>query len=107
DLDHRLRRVDDAEVHHGVDLDRNIVARDHVLRGHVHDDGAQVDAHHLLDAGDDQDQTGPLDLPEAAEHEHDGALVFAQDTKGADEQQKNDQNDAAETYAENHRSLLE
>ena len=49
DLDDRLLRIDDAEVHHRVDLDRHVVARDDVLRRHVEHHGAQVDAHHLLD----------------------------------------------------------
>ena len=35
DLDDRSLRVDDAEVEDGVDFDRDIVARDHVLRRHV------------------------------------------------------------------------
>ena len=51
DLDHRALRVDDAKVQHRVDLERHVVARDHVLARHVHDHDAQVDAHHLLDAG--------------------------------------------------------
>ena len=56
DLDDRVLRVDDAEVDHRVHLHRDVVARDHVLRRHVEHDGAQVDAHHLLDARDDDDR---------------------------------------------------
>ena len=74
-----------AEVHHRVDLDRDVVARDHVLRRHVEHHGAQVDPHHLLDARNQQeDQPRPLDLPEAAELEHHAALVLAQDAERID-----------------------
>ena len=66
------------KIDHRVDLDRDVVARDHVLRRHVHRHHAQVHAHHLLDAGNEDHQARALDLPEAAELEHDAALVFAQ-----------------------------
>src|SRR5579884_3653253 len=41
DLDDRLVGVDDAEIDHRIDLDRDVVARDHVLARHVVHDGAQ------------------------------------------------------------------
>ena len=85
-LQDRLGRIDDAEIQHRVDLDRDVVARDHVLARHVEHHGAQVDPHHLLDAGNDEDQPRPLHLPEAAEHEHHAALVFAQDAQAGDRQ---------------------
>ena len=47
---------------------------------------AQVDPHHLLHAGNDDDQARPLDLPEAAEQEDDAALVLAQDPDRSDDQ---------------------
>ena len=79
DLDDRLLRIDDAVVDDGVDLHRDVVPRDHVLRRHVEHARAQVDAHHLLDERHDDDEARPLHLPEAAEQEHHAALVFAQD----------------------------
>jgi len=47
-----------AEVEHGADLDRNIVAGNHVLRRHFVDHHAQIDAHHLLDERHQDEQTG-------------------------------------------------
>ena len=58
DLDDRALGIDDAEIEDGVHLDRDVVARNHVLRRHVIDDHAQVDAHHLLDERHDQER-GP------------------------------------------------
>src|SRR3546814_5918607 len=69
-----LLRIDDAEVHHRIDLDRHVVARDHVLLRHVHDNRAQVDPHHLLHHGNQDDQARALHLPVAAELEHHAAL---------------------------------
>ena len=42
---------------------------------------AQTDLDHLLDAGDQDHQARPLDLPEAAKLEHHAALVLAQDAQ--------------------------
>jgi len=79
DLDHRLLRIDHPIVDDGVDLDRDVVLGDHILRRHVEHAGAQVHAHHLLDEGYDDDEAGPLHLPEPAQQEHHAALVLAQD----------------------------
>ena len=49
DLDHRLDRVDHAEVGDRVDLGRHVVARDHVLGRDLEGDRAQVDADHAVD----------------------------------------------------------
>src|SRR5579884_1820666 len=68
-----------TEIDHRIDLDRDVVARDHVLARHVVHDGAQVDAHHLLDDRDHQDEARPAHAGKAAEREHHGTLVFAQD----------------------------
>ena len=35
-LDHRLGRLDDAEIDHGIHLHGDVVARDDVLRGYFH-----------------------------------------------------------------------
>src|SRR6185312_7477044 len=79
DLDHGLDRVDDAEVRDGVDLRGDVVARDQVLRRDVERDRAQVDADHAVDAGDEEDDPRALLPEQAAEAEHDGAFVLAQD----------------------------
>ncbi|MNC40922.1 hypothetical protein D3C75_896640 [compost metagenome] len=81
DLDDRLLRIEHPVVDHRVDLHRDVVTGDHVLGRHIQHDGAQIDAHHLLDAGDEDDQSRSLDLPEAAELEHHPALVLAQDAE--------------------------
>ena len=60
DLDDRSLRVDDAEVKDGIDLDRDIVARDHVLRRHVLHHDPQIDLHHLLHERNEDDETGPF-----------------------------------------------
>ncbi|MNQ51334.1 hypothetical protein D3C85_653110 [compost metagenome] len=82
DLDDRLLRVEHAEVQHRVDLHRDVVTGDHVLRRHIQHHGAQIDPHHLLHHRNQQDQPRALDLPEAPELEHHRAFVFAQDAKG-------------------------
>src|SRR5688572_25739524 len=95
-LDDGVARVDDAEVHHRVHLHRDVVARDDVLRRHVEYHRAQVDAHELLDAGNDEDQARTEHALEAAEEEHHRALVLAQDLDG-----QREQDDAEHDEAEN------
>jgi hypothetical protein len=96
-LDHGLLRIDHAEIHDRIDLHRYVVTCDHVLRGHVEHDGAQVDPHDLLDDRDDQHEPRPLHLPEAAEHEHHAALVLAEDAdRRRDEYHDENDQDAAE-----------
>src|SRR3546814_5744386 len=91
DVDDGLLRIDDAEVHYRIDLDRHVVARDHVLLRHVHDNRAQVDPHHLLHHGNQDDQARALHLPVAAELEHHSALVFAQHLDCTDQQYEQQQ----------------
>src|SRR3569623_602900 len=89
-LQDRLGRVDDTEIHNRIDLDRDVVARDHVLAWHVEYDGAQVDPYHLLDAGQDDHQSRPLHPPETPNHEHHAALILAQDAQAGDYQHDDD-----------------
>src|SRR4030095_11348042 len=80
-----------------------VVFRDHVLRRHVHDDDAQVDPHHLLDAGHDDDESRSLDLPEAAEEEDHATLVFLEHLDGAEhEEHDEEENDESELHREHH-----
>src|SRR6185437_10660015 len=75
---------------HRVDLHRHVVARDHVLRRHLHHDRAQVDPDHLLHHRDQDDDARPLHRLKAAEQEHHAAVVLAQDL---DRGQQDDQYD--------------
>src|SRR5438034_4276145 len=102
DLDHRLGRIDDAKVNDRIDFYRDVVARDHVLWRYIHHDRTQIDAHPLLDPWNDEDQPGALDFPEAAEHEHHAALVFAQNLEGREDQQDDNDDETAESHPENH-----
>ncbi|MDT4840305.1 hypothetical protein FQZ97_741240 [compost metagenome] len=81
-LDDGALRVQYTEIDHRVDLHRDVVAGDHVLRRYVQHHGAQVHPHHLLDGRDDQHQPRSLDPPEAPELEHHPSLVLAQDADG-------------------------
>ena len=103
DLDHRLSRIDDAKVNDRIDFYGDVVTRDHILRRHIHHDRAQVDAHPLLDYWNDEDQARTFDLPEPAEHEHDAALVLAQNLeRRREDYEDDDQDDAAESHSEYH-----
>ncbi len=91
DLDDRAARIHDAEVDDRVHLHRHVVARDDVLRRHVHDDRAQADAHHPVDRREDQDDAGPLRLrQQLAEAEDDAALVLVQDLDRAEQVEHDD-----------------
>jgi hypothetical protein len=79
DLDDRAGCVDHAEVADRVHPGGHVVARDQVLRRDVQRDGAEIDSHHPVDGGDQQDQPGALHAEQATEPEDDGALVLAQD----------------------------
>ena len=91
DLDDRALGIDDAEIEHRIDLHRDVVARDHVLRRHVLHDHAQIDPHHLLHEGDEDDQARPLDPGEAPEREDDAALVFPQDANRRGQEHDHDE----------------
>src|SRR6185437_12564743 len=89
--------IDDVEVEHGVDFHRDIVARDHVLGRYLDDLDAQIDAHHFLHEGNQQHQSGALDLLKAPQSEDYGSLILAQDlyrrhdqSEGHDEQDNRD-----------------
>src|SRR5262245_17201161 len=79
DLNHRALGIDDAEIDHGVDFDRHVVARNHVLGRHLVDDHAKIDPHHLLHQRHEQEEPRSLGAGVTPEGEHDAALVFAQD----------------------------
>src|SRR5206468_11928032 len=89
-LKDRLFWIDDAIVDHRIDPHRDVVARDHVLRWDVEHAGAQVDADHLLDDRNEDYEAGALHLPEPAQHEDHGALIFPQDAERIEQDDDND-----------------
>src|SRR5215475_10046253 len=91
DLNHRALGIDDAEVDHGINFDRHVVARNHVLGRHLVDDHAEIDPHHLLHQRHEQEESRSLGAGVAPEREHDAALVFAQDADRR-EQDNDDEN---------------
>ena len=95
DLDDGLLRIEHAEIQHRVNLNRNVVAGNHILRRHIENHGAQVDPNHLLHHRNQQDQPWAFDLPETPELEYHPALVFTQDAKrrsGQDDHQQQQRN---------------
>ena len=72
DLDDRALGVDNAKIDDGADLDRDVIAGNHVLRRNFIDEDAQVDAHHLLHQRHQQKEKGAFRSGIAAEREDDG-----------------------------------
>src|SRR3989442_6290321 len=102
DRDHRSLRIDHSEVDDGADLQRHVVARDHVLRRQVERDGLEAPLHHLVDEGHQQDEPRPVAVPArvqdrlgaAAQAKDDRSLVLAQDAReGADEEERHEDGD--------------
>jgi len=79
DLDHRIVGIDHPEVDNGVHADRHVVARDHLLRGNVHRDHAQVYFDHAIHDWDDEEQAGPLSADQPAEAEDHAPFVLLDD----------------------------
>jgi len=84
------RRIDHAKVEHGADLDRDIVARDDVLRRDVERHRAQVDAHRALQNRDDEDYSRAAKRIEASEPEHHCALIFVEHLEAAQQHDRGD-----------------
>ncbi len=55
-MDNGFLWIDHPKIHYGVNFYKNIVVRNNVLAGHIHDHGTQVDSDHLLNTGDYDDQ---------------------------------------------------
>ena len=91
-LDYRFFRIDHAEIDDGVDLDRYVVTRNHILGRDIHYDYSQIDLCHRLQYRDDQDQSGALYLVKAAELEDHSAFVFLEDLDRAEQHAKNKHN---------------
>src|SRR5262245_3336340 len=91
DLDDGALGIENAKVEHGVDLDRDVVARNHVLRRHDLDHHPEINLHELLHDGNEDDEARPLHPGEASECEDDTALVFPQDPNGLGEKYDDEQ----------------
>src|ERR1039457_6369729 len=98
-LHHRQARFHHAEINHRIHLDGHVIARDHVLRGHLQGIDAQRHPHHPVDGREHQDDARTLGLrQQAAETENDAAFVFPQNLDGTDQVQYDDHhNDGGET----------
>ena len=56
----RLLRADHAEINNGIHLQRNVIAGNDVLRGHIPGHHAQGNPHQLIDRPEDEDQSRPF-----------------------------------------------
>src|SRR4029077_4214450 len=82
DLDDGTLGIDDAKVENGIDLDRDVVARNHVLGRHDLHHYPEIDLHELLHDWNEDDEARSLYSSESAEREDDAALVLPQDANG-------------------------
>src|SRR5207248_7417368 len=103
-VDERAIGIDHAEVNDGVDLDRDVVARDHVLRGNVERDDAQIHAHGALDDRNDEHEARPARRHQPAEAKHDDPLVLVDDVHRHPQEHQREHDDPAEE-AEHHQDL--
>src|SRR5690606_12017277 len=91
---------------HGIHPNRNVVAGNDILRRHVEHARPQIDAHELLDAGNNDDEPRAFDAPKPAERENHTALIFAQDFDGrCQDQQDNYYRNETSRYRVWHGSL--
>jgi hypothetical protein len=96
DGDDRLFRIGNVIIGDRRDIDRDVVLGNDLLRRDLHGDGAQRDAHHLLDRNKDQRQPGPAHPRKLAQQEHHAALVLLQHAKrnqGIERQQNDNKKD--------------
>src|SRR3989441_3871000 len=88
---------DDHEIDDGVDLDRDVVVGDDLLRWHLEGYRPQVDLDQPVDPErDDQAETGSLQLHEPPQPEQDAPLVFIDDPDCRAQADEDDENDDAE-----------
>src|SRR5712692_5193755 len=103
-LGHRARRIDHPKVQHRADLDRNVVARDYVLRRDLQRHRAQVDSHLGFENWDYEDYTRPAIGHQPSEPENHRPLIFLQDLESAQEKKHADCDQHADSYW--HKMLL-
>jgi len=83
DVDDALERLHDPEVEDGVDLHRDVVPRDDVLRGDVMGDQPEADPDHAVNGGEHQDNSRALGLGKhSAQPEDHAPLIFPEDLDG-------------------------
>ena len=93
-LDHGAPRLDDAKEDDRVDLQRDVVARDDVLRRHLERLLSQRDAHHPVDGGEDQEDARTFCVrQQPSQSEDHAAFVLGQDLDRAEEVDDEDEKD--------------
>ncbi len=92
DFPHRKIGIEDAEIKHCVDLHRNVIAGDHVLRRYIHGHGAQIHPDHLFDARNNINHPRPARPDHATEAKHHAALILFENLDAADQRRhRNDE----------------
>ena len=106
DFPHRQIGVDDPKIKHGVDLDRDVVASDHVLRWDIHGHRAQIQLDHFFDARNDVDHARTARADHAAEPEHYSALVLFENLDAANKRGRRDNDKRRYRSESKHVALL-
>src|ERR1051326_659469 len=101
-FDDGAARLDHAQEHDRVHLQRDVVTRDDVLRRHLERFLAQRHAHHAIDRREHQEDARPLRLrKQTPESEDDAALVFGKDLDRAQQiNGEDDDRDECEWHAQ-------
>ena len=92
DFAHRQIGIEHAEIKHGVDLHRNVIAGDHVLRRDIHGHRAQIHLDHLFDARNDVNHPRTARTDHATEAKNHAALILFENLDAADDRRhRNDE----------------
>jgi len=94
-LNDRSLGIDDMEVDDRVHSHRDVVPGYDFLSGNIHGNCAEIQADHLVDDWDEQDEPRPLGAEKPPETEDDPPLVFPEDADGRPEN-KNSQDNKGE-----------
>src|SRR6187402_412367 len=90
-LDYGQHRIDHPQRQDGVDLERNVVAGDDILRWDLHRFLPETHTHDLVERTEDEDDTGAGGvLADAAQTEDNGPLILFQNLDGVDQVKRND-----------------
>ena len=73
----------------GCDIDRDVVLGDDFLRGDLHRNSAQRDAHHLLDRNENERQARPAYTFEFSQKKYNTPFVLPQDANRGKEIEDN------------------
>jgi len=84
------------------DIDRDVILGDDFLRGDLHRDSAQGDAHHLLNGNEDERNPRSAHTLEFPEEEYDTALVLPQHAQRSEEIQDGRDTDDTENVGPTH-----